>query len=73
MSSNTVTMIFCLGGVTFLANWIYLSSIYIRDKEIRLDSRFDLFKFLIYFLLVSILGVLATGVVFVSALMFAHG
>jgi len=73
MSSNTITLIFCLGGLTFLANWIFIANIYLKSKPIEVDSIPRLFKILFFNLLVSIIGVLAMGVLFVSALMISHG
>ena len=73
MGSNTITLIFCLGGITFLANWIYLLSLYVKDRGITLDTMGKLFKFILFCLVTSTIGVLFTGILFVSALMIAHG
>ena len=68
-----ITLIFCLGGLTFLSNWIFIANIYLKSKPIEVDSIPRLFKILFFNLLVSIIGVLAMGVLFVSALMISHG
>jgi len=73
MSSNTITLIFCLGGLTFLANWICLSYFYLKNNSVTLDSKIQFLKKLFYMIIFSTIGVLATGVLFVSALMFSHG
>jgi len=73
MSSNTITLIFCLGGLTFLANWIYLSYFYLKNNSVTLDSKIQFLKKLFYMIIFSTIGVLAMGVLFVSALMFSHG
>ena len=72
MSSNTITLIFCLGGITFLANWIFILSIYFRANPLELKIP-GLIKLLLINLAVSIVGVLAMGVLFVTALMVSHG
>ena len=73
MSSNTITLIFCLGGLTFLINWAIL--IYLNNQKLEkfFSGKFSFLKKLLSYLFVSSLGVLATGVLFVSALMFSHG
>ncbi len=73
MSSNTITLIFCLGGLTFLLNWTML--IYLNNQKLEryFLGKFSFLKTLLSYLLVSSLGVLITGVLFVSALMFSHG
>ena len=73
MSSNTITLIFCLGGITFLANWILILSIYFRGNPLELKNIPGLIKLLLINLAVSIVGVLAMGVLFVTALMVSHG
>lgn len=73
MGSNTITLIFCLGGLTFLANWVYILSVYVKDKGITLDTTGKLFKYILFCLITSSIGVLFTGIIFVSALMVAHG
>ena len=73
MSSNTITLIFCLGGITFLANWIFILSIYFRANPLELNNISGLIKLLLINLAVSIFGVLAMGVLFVTALMVSHG
>ena len=72
MSSNTITLIFCLGGITFLVNWIFILSIYFRANLLELKIP-GLIKLLLINLAVSIVGVLAMGVLFVTALMVSHG
>ena len=71
MESFAITLIFILGGLTFLVNWAFLI---LKGTEI--DQEESLLvkctKLLFYFLLSS-LGVLAGGVLFVSVFMFAHG
>ena len=71
MESFAVTLIFILGGLTFLVNWAFLI---LKGTEVNQDesSVAKSTKLLVYFLLSS-LGVLAGGVLFVSVFMFAHG
>jgi hypothetical protein len=71
MESFAVTLIFILGGLTFLVNWAFLI---LKGTEVNQDESFVVksTKLLVYFLLSS-LGVLAGGVLFVSVFMFAHG
>tara|TARA_Y100001960_G_scaffold253951_1_gene271608 strand:- start:694 stop:882 length:189 start_codon:yes stop_codon:yes gene_type:complete len=62
-----------LGGLTFLINWAIL--IYLNNQKLEkyFSGRFSLLKTLLTYLLLSSLGVLFMGVLFVSALMFSHG
>jgi hypothetical protein len=71
MESFAVTLIFILGGLTFLVNWAFLI---LKGTEIDQEESLvtKCTKLLVYFLLSS-LGVLAGGVLFVSVFMFAHG
>jgi formate/nitrite transporter FocA (FNT family) len=71
MESFAVTLIFILGGLTFLVNWAFLI---LRGTEIHQEESLvdKCTKLLVYFLLSS-LGVLVGGVLFVSVFMFAHG
>jgi hypothetical protein len=71
MESFAVTLIFILGGLTFLVNWAFLI---LKGTEVNQDESFvaKSTNLLVYFLLSS-LGVLAGGVLFVSVFMFAHG
>jgi hypothetical protein len=73
MSSNTITLIFCLGGLTFLVNWV----LFLWFNHQKLSSSYfgnlSLVKTLLIYLLLSSLGVLSMGVLFVSALMLSHG
>ena len=71
MESFAVTLIFILGGLTFLVNWAFLI---LKGTEVNQDESFvaKSTKLLVYFLLSS-LGVLAGGVLFVSVFKFAHG
>ena len=73
MSSNTITLIFCLGGLTFLLNWTVLIYLNNQKLERHFFGKFSFLTTLLSYLLVSSLGVLITGVLFVSALMFSHG
>ena len=73
MSSNTITIIFFLGGLTFLANRIFLLHIYFKNNLVKLEGKVHFSKLLLIFLLLSTIGVLTMGVIFVSALMFSHG
>ncbi len=73
MSSNTITLIFCLGGLTFLANWVCLSYFYFKNHSVTFGSKVQFAKKLFYMLIFSTVGVLAMGVLFVSALMISHG
>jgi len=73
MDSITITLIFFLGGMTFLVNWfltIYISSQRNKDNQ---SIQFQNFVFLLKLLLISIPGVLVVGVCFVLALMLSHG
>ena len=71
MESFAVTLIFILGGLTFLVNWAFLI---LRGTEVYQEESLlaRCTKLLVYFLLSS-LGVLAGGVLFVSVFMFTHG
>tara|TARA_X000000368_G_scaffold93696_1_gene71619 strand:- start:5495 stop:5710 length:216 start_codon:yes stop_codon:yes gene_type:complete len=71
MESFAVTLIFILGGLTFLVNWAFLI---LRGIEVHQEESLlaRCTKLLVYFLLSS-LGVLAGGVLFVSIFMLAHG
>ena len=71
MESFAVTLIFILGGLTFLVNWAFLI---LKGTEIDQEESLvtKCTKLLVHFLLSS-LGVLAGGVLFVSVFMFAHG
>ena len=71
MESFAVTLIFILGGLTFLVNWAFLI---LRGTQVYQEESLlaKCTKLLVYFLLSS-LGVLAGGVLFVSVFMFAHG
>ena len=71
MESFAVTLIFILGGLTFLVNWAFLI---LRGTEVYQEESLlaRCTKLLVYFLLSS-LGVLAGGVLFVSIFMLAHG
>ena len=62
MESNSTSIIFLVGALTFLLNW-YLYQI---STEINLSI-------FIKNLIVSVIGVLATGIIFVVALHLAHG
>ena len=62
MESNTTSIIFLIGALTFLLNW-YLYQI---NTEIGLRE-------FIKNLILSVIGVLATGIIFVVALHLAHG
>ena len=73
MSSNTITLIFCLGGLTFLVNWGFLMFFYFKDNSNNLRNTLTLIKTLLLCLIFSTFGVLVTGILFVSALMFSHG
>ena len=73
MSSNTITLIFCLGGLTFLVNWFFLMFIYFKNNTNHINNLVSLSKMLFFCLIISSVGVLATGILFVSALMFSHG
>lgn len=73
MSSNTITMIFCLGGITFLFNWLFFLNWYFKNNSLHITGKIQQVKIFLACLLISIFGVLGTGVIFVSALMFSHG
>ena len=62
MESNSTSIIFLVGALTFLLNW-YLYQI---STEINLSV-------VIKNLIVSVIGVVATGIIFVVALHIAHG
>jgi len=73
MSSNTITLIFCLGGITFLFNWLLILHWYFKNNTLQITNKTQLAKIFSACLFISIFGVLTTGVIFVSALMFSHG
>lgn len=73
MSSITITLIFCLGGITFLVNWVLF--LWLNQKKLEntfLGKSSQIKTFLIY-ILISTIGVMSMGIVFVSALMISHG
>ncbi len=73
MSSNTITLIFCLGGLTFLFNWVFFLHLYFKNSAVQITDRFQLIKTFLVHLIISTIGVLTMGVLFVSALMISHG
>ena len=73
MSSNTITLIFCLGGITFLLNWLLILHWYFKNTSLQITNKIQLARIFLACLFISIFGVLTTGVIFVSALMFSHG
>ena len=62
MESNATSIIFLIGALTFLLNW-YL-------YQINTETGFR--EFIKNFIL-SVIGVLTTGIIFVVALHLAHG
>jgi hypothetical protein len=71
MESFVVTLIFILGGLTFLVNWAFLV---LKEKSgTKPDSPMATLKRLVVYFLLSSLGVLISGVLFVSIFMLAHG
>lgn len=71
MESFAVTLIFILGGLTFLVNWAFLV---LKEKSgTKPDSSMTTLKRLVVYFLLSSLGVLISGVLFVSIFMLAHG
>ena len=71
MESFAVTLIFILGGLTFLVNWAFLV---LKEKSgTKTDSSMATLKRLVMYFLLSSLGVLISGVLFVSIFMLAHG
>ena len=73
MSSTTITLVFCLGGITFLVNWV----LFLLLNQKKLENTFlgmssQIKTFLIY-ILISTIGVISMGIAFVSALMISHG
>lgn len=71
MESFVVTLIFILGGLTFLVNWAFLV---LKEKSgTKTDSPMATLKRLVMYFLLSSLGVLISGVLFVSIFMLAHG
>ncbi len=71
MESFAVTLIFILGGLTFLVNWAFLV---LKEKSgTKTDSPMTTLKRLVMYFLLSSLGVLISGVLFVSIFMLAHG
>ena len=71
MESFAVTLIFILGGLTFLVNWAFLV---LKEKSgTKTDSPMATLKGLVMYFLLSSLGVLISGVLFVSIFMLAHG
>ena len=73
MSSNTITLIFCLGGLTFLVNWVLFLWFNYQKLSSSYIGKLSLLKTLLIYLLISSIGVLSMGIIFVSALMFSHG
>tara|TARA_B100001758_G_C18144444_1_gene470656 strand:- start:478 stop:699 length:222 start_codon:yes stop_codon:yes gene_type:complete len=73
VSSNTITLVFCLGGITFLVNWVLF--LWLNSQKIASSylGKLSLTKTFLVYLLISSIGVLSMGIIFVSALMFAHG
>jgi hypothetical protein len=68
---ESVTFIFILGGITFLVNWGLLV---LRTQNTNNDEAWSKQAIrLISYFLISSLGVLASGVLFVSVFMIAHG
>ena len=71
MESFAVTLIFILGGLTFLVNWAFLV---LKEKSCtKTDSPMATLKRLVMYFLLSSLGVLISGVLFASIFMLAHG
>lgn len=68
MSSSTITTIFFLGGITFIADLFLFIKLKGADNS-ALENSMLFIKIYIS----SILGVLSTGVLFVSLFMVAHG
>jgi hypothetical protein len=68
MSSSTITTIFFLGGITFLADLFLFVKLKVADNSTLQNSM----MFLKIYIL-SVLGVLSSGVLFVSLFMVAHG
>ena len=68
MSSSTITTIFFLGGITFIADLFLFIKLKGADNS-TLENSMLFIKIYIS----SILGVLSTGVLFVSLFMVAHG
>tara|TARA_B100000405_G_C16591689_1_gene377044 strand:- start:234 stop:455 length:222 start_codon:yes stop_codon:yes gene_type:complete len=73
VSSNTITLVFCLGGITFLVNWLLFLWLNKQKLASSYLGKFSLTKTFLVYLLISSIGVLLMGIIFVSALMFAHG
>tara|TARA_B100001250_G_C19700550_1_gene744553 strand:+ start:334 stop:555 length:222 start_codon:yes stop_codon:yes gene_type:complete len=73
VSSNTITLVFCLGGITFLVNWILFLWLNKQKLASSYFGKISLTKTFLVYLLISSIGVLSMGIIFVSALMFAHG
>jgi len=73
VSSNTITLVFCLGGITFLVNWVLF--LWLNNQKLASSylGKLSLTKTFLVYLLISSIGVLSMGIIFVSALMFAHG
>ncbi len=70
METSAVTLIFILGGITFLVNWM----LFFRGKEVpAANFNFLTFKRFVLYFTISSLGVLISGVIFVSIFMLAHG
>ena len=73
MDSSTITLIFILGGVTFLVNWyLTIFNISKRNQDAQKIQLRDLL-YLGKLLIISIPGVLIVGIIFVSALLVSHG
>ena len=73
MSSTTITLVFCLGGITFLVNWVVFLLLNHKKLENTILGMSSQIKTFLIYILISTIGVISMGIVFVSALMMSHG
>ena len=73
MSSTTITLVFCLGGITFLVNWVVFLLLNHKKLETTILGMSSQIKTFLIYILISTIGVISMGIVFVSALMISHG
>ncbi len=73
MSSITITLVFCLGGITFLVNWALFLGLNKKKLESTFLGRSSHTKTFLIYLLISTIGVITTGILFVLALTMSHG
>ena len=78
MSSTTITLVFCLGGITFLTAFVLFkigAFMYLLQdiKEGKERSWLKLFQVFVVDLVILITGVIGMGILFMTLLKMAHG